>query len=83
MTDYTPTAEDVDEAIMQAINTAVAFECSTKLNPTEHARLKLALRERSPEVDELVDLCMEAMVETLAEVVAALLNNIALEPVDE
>jgi hypothetical protein len=79
MTDYIPTAEDVDDAIRHAVNIALAFECS-KLTATEHARLKLALASPSEDVEEILDEVMDAMVSRLCECVCSVLNTVALEP---
>lgn len=79
MTDYIPTAEDVDAAIKNAVNTALAFECS-KLTEVEHARLKLAFLRPSEETEDLIDDVMDVMTAQLSHCLAAILNHTALEP---
>jgi hypothetical protein len=76
--------EEIDNLLRHVINCAVSYEVAKgALSDVEDARLKLALADPSEDVQALIDECMDVMCAQLAEVTAALLNEVALEPGDE
>ena len=76
------TATDIDVALRHLLNMALTYE-SRQLTATEHARLKLALADMSPEVEELVDAIMCSMASELGDCVSVLIESIATDPEGE
>ena len=71
--------EAIDQMCLELLNAVLTLE-ERKLSEIELTRLRLALADPSPEVEELIDDIRTDLADTLAGYVSLLFNEVALDP---
>lgn len=71
--------ETIDQLSLELINAVLTLE-ERQLSEIEVARLRLAMADPSPELDELIDDIRTDLAHTLAGYVVAVFNAAAIDP---
>jgi hypothetical protein len=71
--------ETIDQLSLELLNTVLTLE-ERQLSETEVARLRLALADPSPEIEELISDIRTDLADVLAGYVVAIFNAAAIDP---